>query len=90
MWIQSPEYDSIDISGVGSCQRHLTELSAEGLAARGQSTRQRTSRDSPVPMVLPRSTREGAEPIFLAQNLLVCWCKAVSGASLLQSEITRL
>ena len=52
MWIQSPEYDSIDISGVSSSQSHISRLSAEGHAARGQSIQQRTSRDSPVPITL--------------------------------------
>lgn len=51
MWIQSPEYDSIT-SGVSSCQSHLGGLSAQGHAARGQSTQQRTSRDSPMPIML--------------------------------------
>lgn len=58
MRMQSPEYDSIDTSGVSSCQRRTGSLSAEGHAARGRSAQQRTSRDSPGPVMLvllPRS-----------------------------------
>jgi len=52
MWIQSPEYDSIDISGASSCQSHTSRLSAEGREARGHSTQRRTSRDSSVQIKL--------------------------------------
>lgn len=75
MWIQSPEYDSI-ISSVSSCQSHLGGLSAEGHATRGQSTHQRTSRDSTVPimfLLFPNSwAQQGrvGDPFY---SHWICW-----------------
>lgn len=61
MWMQSPEYDSIDTSGVSSCQSHIGSLSAEGHAARGQGAQQRTSKESPGPIMLSLLPRSWAQ-----------------------------
>lgn len=104
--VQSPNYDSTDISGVSGCQRHIRGLSSRGRAARGQSIQQKTSRDSPVQWCCcfsheARLSRAVCGTCFTSTELdcctstivlvlLDCWWKAVPGTSPPQSEMTRL